>query len=360
MTAQPPISTPAPTGADPAPRCIDVHTHVMPLPFLRGLARDGLADLGGLDKHVVRIAPQVSGLPMTAPIPCPPAQYDLGARLSYLDAAGVDVHVVSAPPFLFAAEQRDERIALRQVSALNEAIVEWAAAAPARLVPLGTVAVGHRGAVLEARRCMEELGCAGVVLGSHGAGKELDHADNDELWDYLAANGVFVLLHPGGSAAARRLGDYHLTQLLGFPMDTAMAVARLIFGTVLDRYDLRICLCHGGGCAPALAPRWDLGWRRKAVARTTRQPPSRYLSRFWYDTAVFDTPTLRRLVDQMGPDRVLLGTDSPFDLADQDPRATVRALGLDAGGERDIAGDNAARLLGGRLLEPHTRSESTT
>ncbi|WP_156993120.1 amidohydrolase family protein [Pseudonocardia acaciae] len=333
---------------------IDVHTHVMPLPFLRALAADGLADLDGLGEHVVRIAPEVSGLPMTAPIPCPPAQYDLDARLSTLDSAGVDVHVVSAPPFLFAARQDDQRRVFGLLRALNEAIVEFAAAAPGRLVPLGTVAVGHRGAAAEARHCMEELGCAGIALGTHGAGKELDHPDNDELWDYLAAHEVFVLLHPGASAADARLGDYHLTQLLGFPVDTATAVARLIFGTVLDRYDPLICLCHGGGCAPALAPRWDLGWRRKAVAGTSRQPPSAYLSRFCYDTAVFDIPTLRLLVDRMGADRVLLGTDSPFDLADQRPRATVAALGLNDEDERRIAGGNAARLLGGRLLEPTT------
>jgi aminocarboxymuconate-semialdehyde decarboxylase len=334
-----------------SPRYIDVHTHVMPLPFLRGLARDDLADLDGLGEHVVRIAPEVSGLPRTAPIPCPPAQYDLDARLAYLDAAGVDVHVVSAPPFLFAAEERASSRAFRLVAALNDAIVGLAAAAPERLVPLGTVAVGHRGAAAEARRCLEELGCAGVALGTHGAGRELDHPDNRELWEYLAAREAFVLLHPGASVGACRLGDYHLTQLLGFPMDTATAVARLIFGTVLDRYDLRICLCHGGGCAPELAPRWDLGWRRKAVARTARRPPSEYLSRFWYDTAVFDTRTLRRLVDRVGVDRVLLGTDSPFDLADREPRATVRALGLDAEDECRIAGGNAARLLGARLEE---------
>ncbi|GGV29165.1 amidohydrolase [Actinomadura cremea] len=330
-----------------ADRVIDVHTHAMPLPFLRALAARGLADLDELGAGVVRLHPDVAGLAERAPVPCPPAQYDLGARLALLDECQVDVHAVSAPPFLFATQMADDARALALVAEANDALAEFAAAAPGRLLPIATVSAGRAGAAAEARRCLEELGFAGVTLGTSGGGRELDHPVNEELWEYLASAGAFVLLHPSGTPSPGRLEDYHLTQLLGFPVETAMAVARLIFGGVLDRHSLRICLSHGGGCVQALAPRLDLGWRRKDASRTIARPPSTYLARFYYDTAVFDTPALRRLIDEVGVERVLMGTDAPFDLADVTPRETVQALGLAPDQARLVLGGTAVRLLHG-------------
>jgi aminocarboxymuconate-semialdehyde decarboxylase len=133
---------------------------------------------------------------------------------------------------------------------------------------------------------------------------------------------------------------------VGYPMETALAVARLVFGRVLDRHPLNLCLAHGGGCLPALRGRLDLGWDRKEVAHTTLVPPSAFTDRLYYDTAVFSTVLLRRLVEDVGTDHVLLGTDHPFELGDRAPLDTVRALGLDADATRAILGGNAESLLG--------------
>jgi len=115
---------------------------------------------------------------------------------------------------------------------------------------------------------------------------------------------------------------------------------------VLERFPLNLCLAHGGGCLPALRGRLDMGWDRKDVARTTAVPPSEFTDTLYYDTAVFSSLLLSRLVEDVGVEHVLLGTDHPFELGDRTPLDTVRDLGLDEADERRILGGNAAGLLG--------------
>src|SRR6185312_7211311 len=95
---------------------------------------------------------------------------------------------------------------------------------------------------------------------------------------------TFVFLHPSGVPDPHRQADFWLPQLVGYPMETALAVARLVFGRVLERHPLTLCLAHGGGCLPALRGRLDLGWERKEVARTTAVRPSEFTDRLYYDT----------------------------------------------------------------------------
>ncbi|MEU4824125.1 amidohydrolase family protein [Actinomadura sp. NPDC023710] len=343
-----------PTGRGPRPRTpvIDVHTHAMPMPFLRHLERKGLADLSRGAERVLNLDPAICGLAPGSPIPLAPEQHDMERRLASLTAMGVDHQVVAAPPFLFASESDDDRLTLEVTRLANDALAEFVAGSGGRLSGLATVPVGHPGAADELARCLDELGMVGATLGTFGGGRELDDPVNEELWQALAARRCFTLLHPSRVSSRDRLADYHLVQLLGYPMETALATSRLVFGGVLDRHDLVLCLAHGGGCVPAVSGRLDLGWRRKPVARVTSRTPSDYLRRLLYDTAVFDTGALGRLVEDMTAAHVLLGTDTPFDLVDHDPLRTVRALGVDAGQETAILGGNAARLLGLRVARP--------
>jgi aminocarboxymuconate-semialdehyde decarboxylase len=183
-------------------------------------------------------------------------------------------------------------------------------------------------------------------------GVDLDHARNEELWATLAARSTFTFLHPSGVPDAARQRDFYLAQLVGYPMETALAVARLIFGGVLERHALTLCLAHGGGCLPGIRGRLDLGWWRKDVARTTTAPPGVQLGRLFYDTAVFSDRLLGRLVEDFGVEHLMLGTDHPFELGDREPVQTVRRLGLDEGDARAILWDNAAARLGIEIPEP--------
>jgi hypothetical protein len=111
---------------------------------------------------------------------------------------------------------------------------------------------------------------------------------NDDLWALLAERNVFVFVHPSGVPDATASSDYWLPQLVGYPMETALSIARMIYGRVFERFDLNMCLAHGGGCLPWLRGRLDLGWERKEIAHTTKVPPSEFCKRLYYDTAVFD------------------------------------------------------------------------
>ena len=324
---------------------IDVHAHVMPLGILEHLQWQGRADLSELSQGRLRIDQEISGVAAGNVIPFVPEHTDPTARRVAREQAGVTAEAVSVPPFLFASESRDLDLVIDLARACNDALHEYVAAAGPEVHPLYFVPVGHPEAVTEARRCVEELGGAGVTIGTYGMGVELDAPVNEELWTYLAERSVFTSLHPSRASGAERLRDYHLLQLFGYPVETALAASRLIFSEVLDRHDLTICLAHGGGCLLGLGPRLDLGWQRKAVSRTSEHPPRGYLERFCYDTAVFDRRALAELVHQVGVGRVLLGTDYPFDLADTDPLESIRALELAPEDTAAIAGGNATRLL---------------
>lgn len=325
---------------------VDVHAHAMPMPLLRWLAGRGLADLSGVDSGIVRLDPRVSGVGPRAPLPLARSQYDAGARLAEMDGMGVSHHAVSLPPFLFCSTADDGTMAEDVVAYGNQELAGYVAGGERRLVALGSVPLGWPGAATQARYCLDELGMAGIAIGSRGAGRDLDDPVNDELWALLAERRTFVFLHPSGIPDAQRQRDYYLAQLVGYPMETALAAARLILGRVLERFDLTLCLAHGGGCLPAIRGRLDMGWRNKAVAHTTAEPPSVYASRLYYDTAVFSPVLMQRLVEDVGAGHVLLGTDHPFELRDADPLSSVTAAKLPAEEERAILWDNAAGLLG--------------
>jgi aminocarboxymuconate-semialdehyde decarboxylase len=333
----------APTSSDPV---VDIHAHAMPMPLLQWLAERRLADLGEVMRDTIRLDPAVSGVAPGVPLPLAPSQYDVAARLVEMDAVRVSHHAVSLPPFLFASTAEDGALVAEVVRRGNDALAAYAAEAPHRLVALGHVAVGWPDAADEAVRCLDELGMAGLAIGTRGGGRDLDDAVNDDLWELLAGRDTFVFMHPSGVPDAHRQRDYYLAQLVGYPMETALAVARLIFGGVLERFDLRLCLAHGGGCLPAIRGRIDMGWRAKEVSHTTPLPPSRYADRLYYDTATFSPVLLRRLVEDVGIGHVLLGTDHPFELRDPDPLGTVRSLGLGPPDARAIEWSTAAKLLG--------------
>ena len=324
-------------------RVLDVHAHAMPMPLLRWLADRGLAELSG---GIVRLDPAVSGVGAGTPLPLTVSQHDPAVRLAEMDAIAVSHHAVSLPPFLSASTAADSGLVAEIVRRGNDELAGYVAAAPGRLVALGSVPLGWPGAAAEALRCLDGLDMPGIAIGSRGGGRDLDDPVNDELWSVLAGRDVFVFLHPSAVPDGHRLRDFYLSQLLGYPLETAIAVARLIFGGVLERYPLRLCLAHGGGCLPAVRGRLDLGWRRKPVARTTGRPPSELADRLYYDTAVFSPVLLARLVEDVGADHVLLGTDQPFELADRAPVQTVRAAGLAEPATRAILWDTAAALLG--------------
>jgi len=309
-----------------APVAIDVHAHCVPEGLVPALAggRFGVA--------VPELEPLLSDLP---------------ARIAAMDRMGVDRQVVS--PFIdLIGHGLDAATGRRYCALLNDLMAATVALAPDRLSGLGAVPLGSgRAAAEELVRAVTRLGLAGVEIGTDTGPGHLDDADLEPFWETAAGLRCLVFIHP--NAAARMRSPCLLSNFVGNPADTTMAAARMMFGGVLDRHpNLRICLAHGGGFLPYQAGRLDRGftvYAERFGARLTSSPLE-LLGRFCYDTVLHSTGMLGRLVELVGPERVLLGTDYPFEMGDPDPMVTLGAIpGL---GNRDlelIRDRNARRLL---------------
>jgi aminocarboxymuconate-semialdehyde decarboxylase len=196
------------------------------------------------------------------------------------------------------------------------------------------------------KRCVDELGLRGIEISSNVAGRELADPIFRPFFAAAEALGVLLFMHPLGFTHGQRLSEHYLNNLVGNPLESTVAVSHLIFGGVLERHPgLKLCVAHGGGYLPTYWGRMDHAWRdRDDCRQAIKQPPSEYLRRLYFDTVVFDRRHLEFLLKIYGAEKLLMGTDYPFDMAEPDPLALHAAL--DPASREQILGGNAARLLG--------------
>jgi len=263
-----------------------------------------------------------------------------------MDATGVDIQAISPMPgqLLFVAPPDAAREGARLT---NDGIAEAVAKHPDRLVGMGLVPFQvPELAVIEMKRCVKELGLRGIEIPSHVNGRELSAPEFRPVLAAAEELGVLLFLHPLGFTHGERLKEHYLNNVLGNPIDSAVALAHLIFDGVLDRMPgLKICVAHGGGYMSHYWGRIDHAWRARADCREhISKPPSHYLKQLYFDTLVFDQAELRFLVDTYGADHLCLGTDYPFDMSEPNPVGFH--AGLSAAEREKICGGTAARLLG--------------
>jgi aminocarboxymuconate-semialdehyde decarboxylase len=233
---------------------------------------------------------------------------------------------------------------------INVGFADMAAEASGRHVLFATVPM--QDSTLARREldfAVENLAARGMAIASNIEGRNLDDPEFLPIFRHAADLGLPIFIHPSNVLGHDRLTSYYLENLIGNPVDTAAAVASLIFGGVLDLCpDLRFILCHGGGVVPALMGRWAHGYRVRPEPRANiNLSPETYLSRFYYDTITHDPVTLRALIDAVSDANVVLGSDYPFDMGDPDPVGTLRSVkDLSDTSFHRIAGGNAAALLG--------------
>lgn len=276
--------------------------------------------------------------------------WDLDLRLANMDAAGVAVQVISTwTDILGDGLLGETEPAWARLQ--NETLAAAARQHPDRLIPMGVLPMlDTRAALAAIDECGSVFGMRSVEVGTSIGGLGLDEPRFEPIWARLAEVRFFVLLHPPRvTAAAARLGRYFLNNLIGNPLESALAATALVFGGVLDRHpELRICLPHAGGYFPYQVGRLDRGFAVKSECREQiERPPSEYLGRFWYDTLTFRPDTLRFLRDLAGLDRLLFGTDYPFPMHDPKAGSVVEAAfpGEDLAG---LWGETARSLLAGR------------
>lgn len=270
----------------------------------------------------------------------------IDTRLADMDRLGIDVQAISPSPgqYFYYTDAETGREAAR---AVNDGIAAAVAAHPDRFVGMGTVPLqAPELAVAEMRRCVRELDLRGIEISSNVNGIDLHDPQFRPFWAAAEELGVLVFLHPLGFTHAQRMRDYYFNNLIGNPLESTLAIGHLIFGGVLDAHPaLRICVAHGGGYMPGYWGRMDHGWRARAdCSEHCRHAPSSYLRKLWLDTLVFDQDQLDSLVRTHGADRLCLGTDYPFDMAEPDPIGFHGRLSDEE--QAKILGLNAAALLG--------------
>jgi aminocarboxymuconate-semialdehyde decarboxylase len=267
-------------------------------------------------------------------------------RLGDLDAIGVDAQVVGPMPMhrYWAGPE----LAVKLTAAINEAVAAHCADGAGRLYGLGTLPLQHPDiAVRELERAVAGLGLKGVSVSTNVDGRELADPAFDPVWEAAADLGAVVFIHPWGCSLGPRLGAHFLGNTFGQPAETALALSHLIFGGTLDRHPgLKLLAAHGGGFLPTYIGRSDHAWSQRADARGCARPPSSYLRRIWYDALVYTPQALRHLVEVAGSDKVVLGTDYPFDMGVTDPVERATAAALPAADLTAILSGNAATLFG--------------
>jgi aminocarboxymuconate-semialdehyde decarboxylase len=316
---------------------VDVHAHVSP-EWLKDPADPRVAATG-LD-----LRPVLKGL----------KSQTVTERLADMDRLAVDVQVLSTQGQLYCDDQ-DARSALLLHRQCNEYVSAMVAGHPERFVGLAIAPLRDVGlAVEELTRAHTELGLCGVMIGDHVNGVLWDDPRFEPFWAAAESLGSLVLVHQAPpTLVASRVQRYQLPNTIGNLLERTMTFATLVFGGVMDRHPgLRVCLAHGGGYTCFGVGRLDWGWQwRKDVHQRIPEPPSAYLGRFFYDTITHNEAALRFIIDSVGADRVLFGTDYPGFAAGKagsgyDPVAWLRGLSSLTEEEKEqIFSANALSLL---------------
>ena len=271
-------------------------------------------------------------------------------RLKDMDRMGVDIQAVCPAPyhFFYWTEPDYGAELAREV---NEGIAKIVADTPDRFVGLGSVPLQNAElAVRELDYCVKNLGLRGVEICTNVNGKNLTDPSLglDKFFARCEELGVVIFMHPLGYTQADRLTHHYFNNVIGNPLDSTVAVSHLIFDGVMARYPkLKVIVAHGGGFIAHYWARMDHAWRARADCRTViKRKPSSYLEKFYFDTITFDPEMLKRLIDRFGADHVVLGTDYPYDMGEDDPLGLVAQVKrLPAASRKLIEGGNAARLL---------------
>ncbi len=325
------------------PRTIDTHTHILTLETTALLTKAG-AKVTITPDNAEWAAFDVVG---TVYRPFPTGGFDIARRLKDMDASGVDVHVLSATPQTYLYNQGEE-LSATLAAIQNDQMAKHIAAHPTRFMGIATLPMASpKRAADELKRAMTKLGLRGAMFASNVKGVNLDDPSFEPLWATAQELGAFMFVHPNNVAGTDRLKSYYLGNLIGNPLDTTIAAASLYFGGVMDRYPkLKVMLAHGGGFTPYQAARWEHGWAvRPEPKKNIKTQPKGIAKRFIYDTILHSAQTLEAMIGLVGSERVMLGSDYPYDMAMLDCVSHVRGLKISDAEKTSILSGNFEKFL---------------
>lgn len=324
---------------------IDIHSHFVPPEVVaetrQGDGVDGLR-LETLDSQEWMVHRQGFRWPLHRTF------FDVEARLAAMDEMEIDRAVVSIAPTLFLYWVEDTGALAEFCRRANDALAAFARESVGRIDAVATLPMRDGdAAATELRRAVGELGLKGAEIGTRVEDSGLDDSGVRPVLDTAVALGVPLVLHPYNVGKRAGLEDFYLSNLVGNPLESTVCASRLVFSGVLDELeDLDLVLMHGGGYLPYQIGRLDHGHRVRPESKGCRHAPSSYLRRFWYDTLTHAPEPLAFLVDQVGADRVVYGTDFPFDMGGGSFKEQLAGVALDDDGAARIGSGNAAALFG--------------
>ena len=324
---------------------VDIHCHIS-TPEVEPLVRDLLTpEKDPFIRFATAETQQINRQQFAALLP---KLTDPQERLKDMDRMGIAIQAISPGPNQFYY-WTDGELGLKLARMQNDRVAEIVRSHPDRFVGMGTLPLQDtEKAVRELERVVKELGFHAVEISSNVAGIDLDDPRFEPFWAKVQELDVLVFIHPVGFTDAARMKDYYLNNIIGQPLEEAVFVSRLIFSGVLERYpNLKIVVGHGGGYLPYYPGRMDHAYKvRPECRKHISRPPSEYLKKLYFDTIVYQEPSLEYLMRYAGSDHVLLGTDYPFDMGETDPVGFINKLKSVSQIEREkILGGNAMRLL---------------
>lgn len=325
---------------------IDTHAHILPREIPDFRSRFGYGGFVNLDHHKPNAARMMIDGQFFREVQA--NCFDPAAQLADCDRTGVDVLVVCTVPVMFSYWAEPEHGA-EVARFLNDDIAHVQQEHPRRIVSLGTLPMqAPELAIRELERCVRELGLPGVQIGSNINNRNLDDPELFPIFEAAAELGACLLVHPWDMMGREYMQKYWLPWLVGMPAETSRAICSMIFGGVLERLPrLRVAFAHAGGSFPATIGRIEHGFnvRPDLVAVDNPRNPREYLGKFYLDTITHDPTMLQYIIDLVGVDCLMMGSDYPFPLGEHHPGRMIEEE------MPQLTGDQRRRLLSGTALE---------
>ncbi len=331
---------------------VDVHCHLYPLEYIELLEQRNVIPriINRSGSREFLIFPEEDGPNGVGGRPMGNEYFDLKQKIEFMNQTGIQTSVVSlGNPWLdpFPDSSGDHAAQI-----INQKMSEYEEATQGRITAMGILPASNvENAIQTLHQIANTKGLHGVVTSPRIAGLLFDDAKLDPFWSELNRSGLPLFVHPENGVALDVLEGYRHTLPvgIGFPMETTIALTRLIFGGILQKYpDLRILVAHGGGCLPYLAGRLDASWNSDVEVKSKiSQPPSQYIQKLYLDALVYAGPALQAAYRLVGAQHLMFGTDQPFSVSDPDKNINMLQEELPNKNELEaVMHSNAAAFFG--------------
>jgi aminocarboxymuconate-semialdehyde decarboxylase len=322
---------------------IDIHAHLVveeSRDMMKAAAEKGEVGAGAKQQGGIGISPEQAHRESVLSDP--------EMRIEDMEKMGVGFAALSpAPPRGFY--EADSNLSMTVAKFINDRAAKIVSDYPDRFVSMGVAPLHHVDlAIKEMERAIKELDLRGIRFPTEINGMELSDPSLEPFWEAAEDLDTMIYVHPQGFTHPQRMKAFYMTNVVANPLETTLAISHLIHSGVIARHPkLKFYCAHGGGFFPFYMGRFDHAWTTRAECREhIDQPPSTYVPNLYFDTVLFRPDQIRYLLDQVGSEHVMLGTDSPYDMGEMDPVGLVDQVpGLAADERADILGGTAKRIL---------------